>query len=179
MPSGAQAPAAFQYNILSVVSSTGAAVVGPGEFAVVTFSVTNPATGAAYDLKTDLAWTQTATGASRLFLQVAWNTRDFTNTDSGSNSVPGGRGAAMPIPINALGSDVTDNHDGTYTAVAPLPVPVTAGGTGEVAMEGHPAGQDPTGAWTVRLPVKSAYRYFRITDSSIVARRQIVDLRKC
>jgi OmcA/MtrC family decaheme c-type cytochrome len=179
MPSRAQAPAAFEYNIISVLSSTGAAVVGPGEFAVVTFSVTDPATGVAYDLKTNPAWTQTKSGASRLFLQVAWNTLDFTNADSGSNSVPGGRGAAMPIPINALGASVTDNGDGTYTAVAPLAVPMTAGGTGEVAMEGHPAGQDATGAWTVRVPVKSAYRYFRITDSSIVARRQIVDLRKC
>ena len=84
----------------------------------------------------------------------------------------------MPIPINAL-LDGASNGDGTYSVTAPLPVPVTASGTGEVAMEGHPAGQDANGAWTVRVPVKSAYRYFPITDTSNRPRRQIVSVEKC
>lgn len=167
----------FQYNIVSITNSTGGSAVAPGEYALITFSVTDPSTAALYNLRTAPEWTAPA-GASRLFLQVAWNTLEFTNTDSGSNTV-GGRGAAMPIPINALGPTVTGNADGTYTVMAPLPVPVGASGTGEVAMEGHPAGQDATGAWTVRVPVKSAYRFFRITDSSIVPRREIVDVNKC
>jgi OmcA/MtrC family decaheme c-type cytochrome len=178
IPSHAAVMTAFQYNIISIQSSIGGSTVAPGQFALVTFSVTNPQTGTLYDLRSAPEWTQTASGASRLFLQIAWNTRDFTNTDSGSNGV-GARGAALPIPINALGANVTVNADGTYTVLSPLPVPATASGTGEVFMEGHPAGQDATGAWTVRVPVKSAYRYFTIDDASIVPRRQIVDVAKC
>jgi OmcA/MtrC family decaheme c-type cytochrome len=170
---------AFQFNVVSIQNESGANVVAPGEHPVITFSVTNPQTGAFYDLRGDPAWTQTASGASRLFLQVGWNTRDFTNTESGSNTLPGGRGAAMPIPVNALATSVIPNGDGTYHVMSPLPVPALVTGTGAVAMEGHPAGQDATGAWTVRVPVKSAYKYFRITDTAVVARRQIVDVNKC
>lgn len=176
--SRAQALTAFQFNIISVRGSTGADAVAPGEFATVTFSVTNPQTGAAYDLRTDPAWTQTATGASRLFLQIAWNTIDITNTDSGSNTV-GGRGAAMPIPVNALGPLVIVNGDGTYQVTAPLPVPATATGSGVVGMEGHPAGPDASGAFTVRVPVKSVYATFRITDAIATPRRNIVTVSKC
>lgn len=90
----------------------------------------------------------------------------------------------MPIPVNALPlganlANVTDNGDGTYSVTSPLPVPLTASGTGEVVMEGHPAGQDATGAWTVRVPVKSVYKYFPITDASAKPRRQIVSAAKC
>lgn len=170
---------AFQYNILSVRGVTSPDVVAPGDFAVVTFSVTNPQTGARYDLRLDPAWTQTATGASRLFLQIAWNTVDINNTDSNSNSVAGGRGAALPIPVNALGPSLMANGDGTYQVQAPLPVPATASGSGVVAMEGHPAGPDATGAFTVRVPVRSVYANFRITDTQAVARRQIVSADKC
>lgn len=91
----------------------------------------------------------------------------------------------MPIPINALplgpnAAKVIDNLDGTYSVTAPLAVPMTASGTGEVAMEGHPAGQDATtGLWTVRVPVTSAYKYFAITGRSIQPRRQIVSAAKC
>jgi OmcA/MtrC family decaheme c-type cytochrome len=168
----------FQYNIISIQSATGGSVVPPGEFPIVTFSVTNPLTGTAYNLSTDPAWTQTASGASRLFLQVAWNTRDFTNTESGSNGLAGGRGAAMPIPVNVLGSAIPVGN-GVYRVISPLPVPATATGSGAVAMEGHPAAPDATGAFTVRVPVKSVVRYFRITDTTVVARRQIVDVAKC
>lgn len=174
---------AFQFNIIEITSSTtGRTTVGPGEFAVVRFSVTNPQTGTPYDLKSGPEWT-TGGGVSRLFVQIAWDTKEFTNTDSGSNAA-GGRGAAMPIPINALplGTNalkVTDNYDGSYSVTSPLPVPLTASGTGEVIMEGHPAGQDAAGAWTVRVPVTSAYKYFTITDTMARPRRQIVSAAKC
>ncbi len=170
---------AFQYNIVSVRSLSGGSTVAPGQFVVVRFSVSNPQTGTFYSLATDPAWTQTASGASRLFLQIAWDTRDFTNANSNINSLAGSRGAADPIPVNALAATVTNNGDGTYTATAPLPIPSTAGGTGEVAMEGHPAGPDATGAFTVRVAVKSVFKYFPITGAASVARRQIVDINKC
>ena len=178
-PRAAAAPDTFEYRILAVRSSAGAAAVAPGDLAVVTFSVINPQTGSAYDLKNDPAWTQTATGASRLFVQIAWNTLEVNNTDSRSNTVPGGRGAAMPIPVNALGAAAIANGDGTYDVTAPLPIPATASGSGVVGLEGHPAAQDATGAWTVRVPVKSVYRSFPITDAAAVPRRRIVTIEKC
>lgn len=168
----------FQFNILGISSSSGTASIAPGQFAVIRFSVTNPSTGTAYDLRTDPAWTQTASGNSRLFLQVGWTTAEFTNVDSGSNTV-GGRGAGIPIPINALAANVVANGDGTYTATAPLPIPASANGSSGVIMEGHPAGQDTTGAWTLRMPVRSVVRYFPITGTTAVPRRQIVDANKC
>ncbi len=165
---------AFRYQIVSVTHTA------PGDYPVITFAVLNPLTGTAYNLKADAAWTQTASGSSRLFLQIAWDTRDINNTGSGSNAVAGGRGAAMPIPVNALAASVVDNRNGTYTVASLLPVPATASGTGVVGMEGHPAAQDPvTGLWTVRIPVKSAYRNFAITGTTLAARRTVVDVQKC
>ena len=171
---GAPAPGdEYRYRILSVENAA------PGLHPVVTFAVVNPTTGELYDLQAHPAWTQKASGASRLFVQIAWDTRDFTNTGSGSNAVPGGRGAALPIPIDALGSTVVSNGDGTYEVQSPLPVPMTASGTGRLALEGHPAGRDATGAWTVRVPVRSVFRDFVITGASPVPRRNIVDVNKC
>jgi OmcA/MtrC family decaheme c-type cytochrome len=170
---------AFQFNIIEITSfETGLTTVRPGDTAVVRFSVTDPQTGTPYNLKSGPEWT-TGGGVSRLFLQVAWNTREFTNTDSNMNS-KGGRGAAMPIPINALSSASIAHDDGSYSVKSPLPVPMSASGTGEVVMEGHPAGKDATtGLWTVRVPVTSAYKYFTITDVSAKPRRQVVSAAKC
>jgi OmcA/MtrC family decaheme c-type cytochrome len=168
----------FTYNVIAVRGlATGSTTVAPGDYPIVTFSVTNPLTGAAYDLKSDPAWTKGG-GVSRLFLQIGWNTREFTNTDSNANAL-GGRGAAMPIPINALGISAIPNGDGTYSVTSPLPVPLTASGSGQVAIEGHPAGQDGTGAWTVRVPVKSAFKIFPISGASSTPRRQVVTIKKC
>ena len=52
-------PAAYQYNIISIQNTK------PGQYPVVTFSVTNTPTGQPTNLQTDPAWTQT-NGASRL-----------------------------------------------------------------------------------------------------------------
>jgi OmcA/MtrC family decaheme c-type cytochrome len=178
---------AFQYNIISVANTA------PGQYPRVTFSVSNPSvTGnPTYDLRTDPAWTAPA-GASRLFLQIGWDTIDYTNTGSNTNSLVGGvpiaKGAALPIPVNALAATVIDRTVGAvhiYEATAGLPIPVSAKGTGTVAMEGHPAGPaDPLTGVRPAIPVKSAYRYFVITPkagvaSGIVARRAIVDIAKC
>jgi OmcA/MtrC family decaheme c-type cytochrome len=55
-------------------------------------------------------------------------------------------------------------------------IPLTAAGTGAIAMEGHPAADDGTGAFTVRVPVNSEVSYFAITDSTPQPRRQVVDV---
>jgi OmcA/MtrC family decaheme c-type cytochrome len=172
----AHAAAAFQFNVLDVRDTQ------PGQRPVVRLSITDPATGQAYHIKTHPAFTATANGASRVFVQLGWDTREYTNTGSGSARLPVGPGAALPIGINVL-KDALANGDGTYTLQSPKPIPVTATGTGVAVIEGHPAGPDATGAYTVRVPVKSVYRYFPITVADaakpIVPRRQVVDVNKC
>jgi OmcA/MtrC family decaheme c-type cytochrome len=169
---GQAAAPAFEYQILGVQNTR------PGEFPTVTFQVVQPGTNIPYNLKTDLAWTQTASGASRLFVQVGWDTRDYTNTGSGSERAAVGGAPALPIAINALTAS-TETGGLVYTVTSKVPIPATARGTGTAALEGHPAGQDAAGAWTVRVPVKSAYFYFPITDATSVARREVVDVDKC
>ncbi len=178
-PAQSYAADPYTYKVVSVSNSA------PGQIPTITFLVTNNSTGQPADLLTDPAWTQTApppsptAGASRLFLQIAWDTRDFNNTNSLSNTVTGGRGAAMPIPVNALVGE-SRNSDGSYNVTSPLPIPASATGTGEVAMEGHPAGLNTTtGLWSLRVPVKSVYKYFVITGTAVVPRRNIVEVSKC
>jgi OmcA/MtrC family decaheme c-type cytochrome len=165
----AQTSPQYQYNIQSAVMNADRTVT-------VRLSVTNPVTGQAYDILNDMAFLQTASGASRLFLQIGWDTRDYHNTGGGSELAPSGAGAALPIGIDVFRL-ASPNGDGTYT-VKSRPLPSTATGTGVAALEGHPAERDASGAWTIRTPVKSVYKYFAISGP-VVARRQIVDVAKC
>jgi OmcA/MtrC family decaheme c-type cytochrome len=57
-------------------------------------------------------------------------------------------------------------------------LPAAATRTGVVAIEGHPAAPDATGAFTVRVPVRSVFTHFAISGP-VVPRRQIVDIAKC
>lgn len=166
----------FQYNILAVANTA------PGERPQVTFSVTDATTGMAYDLFAPAPgpFASTANGASRLFVQIGWPAREYANTGSGSNLAAVGPTPASPVAINALSKTlVTANPDGTYTVTSPKPIPASVAGSGAVAIEGHPA-LDVNGDGVLdRLPVKSAIRYFAITDSSPIARRQPVTVTKC
>jgi len=155
----------FQFNILDVANT------GPGEFPAVTFSVTNPNNAdAAYDITTDPAFT-TGFGVSRLAIDLAWDTKDYSNTGSTS-------GAASSVSVNAL--TAADNGDGTYTATSAVAIPLDATGTGAVAIEGHPAGDvDGDGTYSDRIPVLSVVDYFPITDAEAVPRRLVVDNAKC
>jgi OmcA/MtrC family decaheme c-type cytochrome len=163
----------FKYNILKIADTK------PGQYPKVTFSVTDPANdNAPYELETHPAFTQIASGASRVFIQIGWNTLDFTNTGSRSEFAASGAAAAQPIPINALSAPI-NNGNGTYTVTSPLPIPGFVQGTAVAAIEGHPAGQDATGAWTVRVPVKSVFKSFIVTGDSRVERRRVVDIKKC
>jgi OmcA/MtrC family decaheme c-type cytochrome len=162
----------FQYNILKIENTA------PGQFPKVTFSVTNPLNGnVPYNIKTDPPFTATADGSSRLFVQIAWSTSDYTNKGSGSQTaVP--PAAAQPIAINALSASV-QNPDLTFTVTSTKAIPADATGSGNVAMEGHPA-QDIDGNGTLeRLPVKSVYKHFVITGTTVVNRRKVVDIAKC
>jgi OmcA/MtrC family decaheme c-type cytochrome len=129
-----------------------------------------------YDITTDPAFT-TGGGVSRLSIDVAWDTTDINNDGSGNTTGPG-----KPIEINPLaisGGGVTANNfvaDGSFEVQAAIPV--TAAGTGRVAVEGHPAEIDPeTLARSVRVPVKAAFLDFLIEPGgTITARRQPIDI---
>ncbi len=135
----------------------------------VDFRVTNPNTGADYDITSDPAFTAGG-GVSRLGVIIGWDTRDYHNTDSGS-------GPGLPLSINPLSAGVaTANGDGSFRVVGNIPS--SAEGSGVVAIEGHPAAENPdsAGTYDVRVPVKSAVEFFAITDATPQARRTVVDV---
>jgi OmcA/MtrC family decaheme c-type cytochrome len=157
----------FQYNIIRVTNTA------PGQFPMVTFSVTDPTNGnRPYDILNDPVWTAPG-GASRLAILIGWPTTDYTNT--GSTSTP-----AQPISINPLAGAV-NNGDGTFTVAPTVAIPADVTGSGVVAMEGHPAVESVpgSGSYNLRVPVTGAVQSFAITDQSPQDRRTDVDLAKC
>ncbi len=166
----ATASGAFKFNIVSVSGT------GVGEFPAVTFSVTDPTNGdAPYNIQTDAPFTACAGGNSRLSVDVAWSTTDYTNRDSGLTP-------ALPVqmnPLTACGGASTDNGDGTFTVVSTTAIPATAVGSAAVGIEGHPAVDADENGTLDRIAVTSAVSYAPITDAAAVARRTVVDITKC
>jgi OmcA/MtrC family decaheme c-type cytochrome len=114
------AAALFEYNITDVTNTA------PGEFPVVTFSVTDPTNGdAPYDILNDPEFTA-PDGASRLAILIGWVTTDYNNTGSG-------RTPAQPISIDAL-TDAVDNLDGTFTVTSAVPIPADIIGSSGVVL---------------------------------------------
>jgi len=159
---------AFQYNILTISNTA------PGEFPVVDFSVTDPTNGgAAYDIHNDSEWTTCTFGVSRLAIDVAWSTTDYTNTGSGANP-------AQPIsmnPLNACGGNSTTVDNETFTVTSTVAIPATAIGTLAVTIDGHPA-VDVLGT-IERIPVTNAVFYAVVTDTEPVPRRNAINIEKC
>lgn len=140
---------------------------------VVRYSVTKQGVGK-MNLATRPEWTAPA-GASRLALIFAWDTLDYTNV--GTTSTP-----ASAVSVNALavGSAVTDNLDGTYTAVVSLPS--GAANTVTVGLEGHPAADlDGDGTFGDRIAVRNDFAYVDINGgrSTTIPRRDVVDVNLC
>ncbi len=158
---------AFQYNLISVTNTS------PGEFPTVTFSVTDPANAdATYNLTTDPAFT-TGSGVSRLAIDIAWDTRDYTNTGNGG-------GNASAVSLDPLGGGATAVGDGSYVITSGVAIPTDVTGSLAVAIEGHPAGDvDGDGTYSDRIPVTGVVSYYGITDSTAVLRRDVVDIDKC
>ncbi len=152
--------AEYAYNILAVDFS------GPGSAPMVTFSVTNPLEDdAPYDLAND-----EVLKASPIRLQVAWETVDIGNWgNGGSNAQPQTTSVYSGGELQA-----TDNGDFTYSLTLSNVAPA-ATGSGVINMEGRVEGADG------RIPVKTATRYFAITDDPLnpVARRKVVDIDRC
>jgi len=165
----ATASASFKFNILSVSNTA------PGQFPSVTFSVTNPANAnAAYNIQTDAPFTVCAGGASRMSVNVAWSTTDYTNT--------GGVSPALPIqlnPLSACGGASTDNGNGTFTVTSAAAIPAAAVGSASVGIEGHPALDADNNGSIDRIAVTNAIAYAPITDAASVARRTVVNVTKC
>lgn len=154
----------FQLNIEQV------AYDAPSRQVVVTFSVTNPQNGnAPYDIFVDEPFLPDL--MTELTIDIGWNAKEFTNVGSGDPE-----GAAYPIAINLL----TSSHvlaDNRYWVSATLPD--AAVGTGEVVFEGHPRWFRESAGIYVRVPVKTVYQLFPITDAQVVPRREVVDFAKC
>lgn len=163
----------FKFNILDISGTE------PGGFPVVTFSVTDPTNGnAAYNIHTDAPFTVCAGGASRMSIDVAWDTRDYHNSGlAGGINVNG-----LPIQINPLaacGGASTDNTDGTFTVTSTVAIPDDASGTAAVIIEGHPAVDAYEDGSVDRIAVTNAIAYAPITGTAAVARRAVVDINKC
>ena len=175
----------FKFNILEICGKALAAEPScpPTTSPTLKFSVTDP-TGAtthqygnAYNIRSDGTDPEFNSTAASLNALIAWDTRDFTN--AGGTGTRPARANSVNLRTSAA---VTDNADGTFTLntalVTPTAqvIPADATGSGAIAVEGHPAANDGTGAFTVQVLVNSEVEYFAITDSTPTPRRQVVDV---
>jgi len=160
----------FQYNIENVSDM----VVGMTP--TVEISVSNPLDGTFYDILNDTEFTTCAGGASRLAVDIAWDTADYTNTGSGNP-------AAQPISMDALtcfgnpGATPVAGSPGVFSVTAGTPIPANAIGTAAVTIDGHPAVD--IGGVVNRIPVKNVVEYFGIDGVTAVPRREVVDIVNC
>ncbi len=171
--------------------------VNPGEYPLLTIRVSDPTTGALYKL-TDPPFTNTIpcsptpcnATAARLRARVAYTTQNFTNPGSGSTP-------AQPIQIDflataaapsgapaAAGGPPVFNADGTYTKAGAKPIPAgLIGGTGETFVEGRTivdiSDNPAVHEFATAGVTASAGVIYPITDATAVARRAIVDVKKC
>lgn len=164
----------FVYNIIDARNVT------PGGFLEIDYSVTDE-NGVAYNLDAAPEFTACADGTSRLAIDIAWTTADFTNSGNGNTN-------ASPLGINALGAGCggagTDaDGDGIYTATATVAIPAGLSGSIAVVIEGHP-GVDINGDGAIagrdeRIAVTNAIEYFGIDGATAIPRRNAVAIEKC
>ena len=162
----------FQYNIENVLN------MAVGQNPEVQFSVTNPTDGSFYDVLNDPEWTTCAGGASRLQIGIAWNTADYTNTNSGADPAQ-----PMADGLNALacfgnpGATPVAGQPGWFSVTAADPLPADAIGTAAVTIDGHPA--VTVDGNVERVPVRNVIEYVGIDGGDAVARREVVDIANC
>ncbi|MEH6584065.1 MAG: OmcA/MtrC family decaheme c-type cytochrome [Halioglobus sp.] len=161
----------FEAEVISVANSA------PGQIPEVTFKVSNPNTGEAYDIFNDPVWTQ---AASSLNIKVSWDTGDYTNTGNGEDN-------SSSISSSAL-ADAIDNGDGSYRVSASMAIPdgsaapgIAASGSGAATVEGHPAVDLEDDGVFVQVPLINARGFFSIDESDGIAvpRRESVELPRC
>jgi OmcA/MtrC family decaheme c-type cytochrome len=164
----------YAYNIIDATDT------GPGQTPTVTFSVTDPKNNdTPYDIQNDPPFTKDG-GASRLAIDIGWDTVDYTNTGSGSE-VPGFRpgSAAQVVSLDPLFGGSTDNGDGTFSITSTVALPADLEGSLAVGIEGHPAANLDDDGVLDRIPVTGAVDYFGVTDGEPVDRRPVVAIDSC
>lgn len=165
----------FAFKILSVTNTA------PGDSPSVTLAVVNPdSNDAPYNILDPSGPFELSGGA--LSVDVAWPNAGFNNVGSQSATASSGT-PNQPVSINFLGSGVTDNGNGTFTASSAVPIPSTASGSGQMAVEGRAVVALPnisgSGTTNVELGVSGVTDNFPITDGSAVAPAQVVSITKC
>lgn len=166
----------FAASILSVTNTS------PGEFPRVQYKVFDPTNGdQPYDLQSDPVWTSVANGASRLAIDLAWNTSDYTNSGNDLEN-------ASAVSLDALTG--TPVGDGSYIIDSTVAIPngserpfIPATGSGVAGIEGHPAvdiGSD-TEPNVQRIPFTNVNEFFSINepDGKALNRRTSVELTNC
>ncbi len=172
----AEAGERFAAEILMITNTA------PGEFPQVQYKIVDPTNDdAPYDLQNDPVWTATDSGASRLAIDLAWDTVDYTNTGNGQDE-------ASAVSLDALQG--TPNGDGSYTVESELAIPdgslhpgIAATGSGVATVEGHPAvnfgsEEEPD---VQRISFTNTHEFFSIdeADGQPNDRRDVADLEGC
>jgi OmcA/MtrC family decaheme c-type cytochrome len=165
----------FAATIMSVSNTA------PGQFPKVQYKVFNPmADDEPYDLQSDPVWT-TGGGASRLAIDIAWSTTDYTNSGNDAED-------ASAVSLDALAG--TPVGDGSYMIESTVAIPngserpfIPANGSGVVAIEGHPAvnigtEDEPD---VQRIAFNNQHAFFNINEADGQAddRRTSVNLSNC
>jgi len=175
--------ARFAYQIDNVSYNSGTGEV------TVDFRVVDPTQGDdPYDILSDPEWTSqdgAAPGASRLALDVAWPTEDFSNQGSGAiidqpqQPIPFPE-PGIPMSVNLLDpANVTDNGDGSFRTTVQLPdYARNNAGSGRVALEGHAAVVNEADE-VEEAPITGVFEDFAINDASPQSRRQVVSIDNC
>ena len=172
----AEAGERFAAEILMITNTA------PGEFPQVQYKIVDPTNDdTPYDLQNDPVWTATDSGASRLAIDLAWDTVDYTNTGNGQDE-------ASAVSLDALQG--TPNGDGSYTVESELAIPdgslhpgIAATGSGVATVEGHPAvnfgsEEEPD---VQRISFTNTHEFFSIdeADGQPNDRRDVADLEGC
>ncbi|MCB1707787.1 MAG: OmcA/MtrC family decaheme c-type cytochrome [Halioglobus sp.] len=165
-----EARKAFAAQIISVSNTA------PGQFPKVQYKVFDPTNDdMPYDLTTDPVWTQVASGASRLAIDLAWPTTDYTNTGNQQDD-------ASAVSLDALKG--TPVGDGSYMITSTVPIPpVAADGSAVAGLEGHPAVNIGSAAEPneQRIAFTNVHQFFSVNEPNgqPVARRTSVELTSC
>jgi OmcA/MtrC family decaheme c-type cytochrome len=167
----------FAAEIMSVTNTA------PGQFPQVKYKIVDPTNdNAPYDLQNDPVWTAGG-GASRLEVDLAWATTDYTNSGNGENNA-----GASAVGLDALQG--TPVGDGSYLIVSDVAIPngseqpfIPANGSGVAGIEGHPAvniGSDEEPD-VQRISFTNDTEFFNINEADGQAdpRREVVELDNC